>query len=136
MSTSIAYDLAYYILNTIAKGTRLGTDMFCNTLLDSPDAAYAVFEYGGDPSARGMGADDGALENSRLQVAVRNLNPDTAQADAYAIYAALDGLGSNVTINSAVYTWLRPLQPPFLLEYDDRHRSIFAFNLECQRIRP
>jgi hypothetical protein len=136
MGNSPAYDLAYYIRNTIGKGSALGTDVMANNMPDSPDAVFVVYQYGGDASNRGMGADAGALENYRLQVDVRNLNAQTAETDCYAIYRAFEMLPGNVTINSVMYTWLHPLQPPFLLERDSQQRVTFIFNLEAQRIRP
>jgi len=134
MSNSPAYDLAYYIRNTIGKGTALGTDITVNYMPDSPAACFAVFQYGGMPSDRGMGSDTGALENYACQVNVRNSNAQTAEADCYAIYKAFDQL-VNVTINSSVYTWIHPLQPPFLLERDGQQRVTFVFNCEVQRVR-
>lgn len=136
MSNSPAYDLAYYIRNTIGKGTRLGTDVMVNFMPDSPDNVFAIFQYGGNESNRGMGADAGALENFALQIDVRNTNPQTAESDCYDIYKAIDGLAGNATINSVMYTWLHPMQPPFILERDSRQRVTFIFNLEVQRIRP
>ena len=135
-ANSSAYDLAYYIRNVLGKGTALGVDVFCNDLPNAPDAAISVFQYGGRGSDRGMGIDTQPLENSSLQVDVRDANPQTAESICYAIYEALDELGVNVTINGTVYTWLRPMQPPFLLERDASKRVTYIFNMECQRIRP
>jgi len=134
--SSSAYDLAYYIRNTIGKGTVLGTDVMVNYMPDSPDNCIAVYQYGGDPSNRGMGADTGALENYALQVGVRNTNPETAESTCYDIYTALDEMSANIEINSTTYTWFHPLQPPFLLERDSLSRTTYVFNLECQRVRP
>lgn len=139
---SAAYDLAYYIRNTLGKGTGLGSDVLCNYMppiesgpVSMPINVISVFQYGGKESNRGMGADTGALENTRLQVNVRNEQADQAEAIARSIYESLDELGSNVTINATVYTWLHPLQPPFLLERDQKQRATFVFNLEAQRVR-
>lgn len=134
--TSPAYDLACYIRNTIGKGTALGTDVLCNDMPDSPDNCISVFQYGGDASDRGFGADTGALENATLQVDVRNTNAETAEATCYDIYTALDEMAANVTIGDTTYTWFHPLQPPFLLERDERQRVTFVFNCEVQRVRP
>ena len=141
---SAAYDLAYYVRNTLGKGTALGTDIFVNYMPNADPGPVAnpaidcisVFQYGGGPSNRGMGADTGALENTRLQVDVRNHDPNQAESICRDIHESLDELGSNVTINSTVYTWFHPLQPPFLLERaSDGKQTTFAFNLECQRVR-
>ena len=131
--TSPAYDVASYIASTLAKGT-LGTDLFVNDLPSSPDNAIAVFEYGGSGSAKGMGSDAHPLENSAVQIVVRNCDASQAQATAYAIFTAFDQLVT-VTINSNAYSSLEPMQPPFLLERDASARVIFAFNMETQRVR-
>jgi hypothetical protein len=131
---SQAYDLAYYIANTLGKGT-MAVNVFCNYMPDSPDNCIAVYAYGGSKSDKGMGSDTQPLENATLQVNVRNTNANTAEDTCVAIHKSLDELGTNVTINSNVYTWLNPLQPPFLLERDSKPRTTFVFNLECQRVR-
>lgn len=133
---SPAYDLCYYIRNTIGKGTALAADLFANSMPDSPANCISVFQYGGDLSNKGFGGDTAPLENFALQVNVRNTNPETAESTCYDIYKALDQMSANITINSTTYTWFHPLQPPFLLERDESNRAIYIFNLECQRVRP
>lgn len=127
---SPAFDLAYYIRNVLGKG-----DVYCNNMPDAVSNCITVFQYGGDPSIRGMGADLYPLEGYRLQINVRHGDAETAQQTCDEIYTALDQLGDNVTINSTVYTWIRPLQPPMLLERDQSERVLFVFNVECQRRR-
>lgn len=139
---SPAYDIAYYIRNVLAKGTALGTDVLCNFMppvesgpVPMPANVIAVFQYGGGQSNRGFGNDTAALENSALQVDVRDSDASQAESIAQSIHRSLDELGANVTINGTVYTWLHPLQPPFLLERDKAGRATFVFNLEVQRVR-
>jgi hypothetical protein len=131
--TSFAYDVAFYIAGTLAQGV-LATNVFVNDLPSSPDNVIAVFEYGGSGSGKGMGSDAHPLENSALQIVVRNCDASQAQAIAYAIFTAFDQLVT-VTINSNAYTSFEPMQPPFLLERDANARVVFAFNLEDQRVR-
>jgi hypothetical protein len=130
---SCAYDLAYYIANTLGKGSLANT-VFCNWLPDEPTNCIAVYEYGGSQSDAGMGVPDAApLENVTVQVVVRNANAVTAQATAYDVYKSLDGLG-DVTINGVDYRWMRAAQPPFLLSREDKE-VMFTFNMEVQKGR-
>ena len=132
---SAAYDLAKYIAETLSKGT-LGSNVFCNFMPDVPKDCIAVYQYGGDPSLKGHGGGAGSLETARLQINVRNDQAQTAEETCYDIYKSLDNLAANVTINSVVYTWLHPLQPPFILEREQGGGKLFVFNMEAQRVRP
>ena len=132
---SCAYDLAYYVANTLSKGT-LGVNVYCNLLFEDPDNQIAIAEYGGRPADMAMGgtADPDALEYPSVQVCVRNLNAQTAYETAYSIYKSLDGLGS-VTINGNTYDYMKALQPPFIEDRDTSGRATVRFNLWVTRRR-
>jgi hypothetical protein len=132
--SAAAYDLAYYIANTLGQGT-LGSGVKCNTMTETPDAQIAVYDYGGARSVQGMGGPDpAALEQRNCQVVVRHTNPSTASGTTETIFRALDG-ALDKTINGVEYTWMRAMQPPFLLARDAAERVSFAFNLEIERRR-
>jgi hypothetical protein len=134
---SAAYDVALYIAQTLGKGT-LAVDVFCNDMPDQPTNCIAVYGYGGSPSVKGMGTGTAALEHPNVQVDVRNANPSQADSIAKSIHDSFDSIGVNVSINGTVYTWLHPLQPPFLLERtagSDGERVTFVFNMEVQARR-
>lgn len=130
---SAAYDVAYYIANTLGKGT-LGTDVFCNAMPISPENAISVYQYGGAPSAKGMGSDTQPLEHASLQIDVRNSDPSQVESIIQDIFEAFDEIGVDVTINGTVYTYFNPMQPPFLLDRTGES-ALFVFNLEVQRRR-
>lgn len=131
---SCPFDIATYIASTLAMGT-LGTNVFVNSMPNSPDSAVTVYEYSGWPTTIGMGnPDTDVLENLSLQVATRHPESSTAHARAQTIYRGLDGRG-DLTINGVTYLWLRAAQAPFLLKRDENQRETFVFNLAVQRRR-
>jgi len=134
MSYSAAYNVAYYIANTLGKGV-LGVNIFCNDMQDTPDFQIVVYGYGGSPSRKGFGSDAAPLEYPAVQVCVRDLDPSIAETVAISIHKAFDELVADTTINSTVYTWLNPMQPPFLINRDPQDRVTIGFNMEIENRR-
>ena len=139
---STALDIATYVAVTLAKGT-LGSTVMVNIRPDQPDNLISVTEYPGEMSDSGMGNPDStALDNARVQVLVRNKDASVAHSTAVSIYESIDGIG-HVTINGVEYTFIRALQPPFLIGRDQSgaqpvgagNRVMFGFNLRVQKRR-
>lgn len=131
MSKSPAYDLAYYIANTLGKGV-LAVGVTVNQMPDEPTNCISVYEYGGLPASSGQGDSQGnpdpdAIEHPFCQVAVRNSSSVTAQGTAQSIHKSLDRK-SGLTINNVEYQGIIAMQPPFLLKAEPT-RATFAFNL-------
>lgn len=126
----------------------LGTSLFLNGWSDSTGIAACLFEYpGSSPRRRYAGV---AWEEARIQVVVRSTTPSgpegiadprAARVRAQKIWRTLEDIGNeNLTAVNEVgstqttyYLSVSVLQSPFLLDRDDKGRTLFAFNCRVQR---
>ena len=92
----------------------------CVTIFDRPSSPpqlnydrFEIYEY---PS---------------IQIRCRNTSYVNAEAEARAIYLFLHGLTTE--INHTLYTLIRCMQTPVLLDWDENNRARFIVNFEIQR---
>jgi hypothetical protein len=128
---TVGSDIAVY-LQSLSLGT-FGTTLFRDILPPTPDVCGAVFESGGAPPTPGFGVVGIAHETPSVQIRFRGAPDDspTPAAKAQTAYQALQRVG--VTLSGTFYHWLRPMQPPFILERDANKRVVWAFNVLTQR---
>jgi len=131
---SAPYDVADYIANVLGRGV-LGVGVLCNTMPDKPDACISVYDYVGGPSVKGFGSDANPLEYPSVKICVRSLDPSIAESTAKDLFEIFDELVADTTINSTVYTWFHPLQPPYMMGRDGQERVIIGFNMDLERRR-
>lgn len=131
------------ILDGLARhlaGLGLGTwddtgvtgDLFVDTLPQEPDAAVALFGYGGPESHAGH-----PYDTPSVQVHVRGgADPRTSRARAQAIYEALHGL-HHTTLPDGTYLvdCIGVQSSPQALGVDGngRHRHVINFRCEIRR---
>lgn len=109
----------------------VGTTVFVGRMPDSPDNCTAVYEYTGQQPLFVHNEAAPHIERPRFQVKVRNTSYANGRALIESIYTDLSL--RNVTLTSARYLWIVPLQQPFYLRHDDNERVEFVVNFECMK---
>jgi hypothetical protein len=110
----------------------VGTSLFLNYLPDEPNRAGSILETGGVAPTQVFAGDLPAWENARIQLNCRSTSSATARADANAAWYILQQV-ANEALSSVSYLRISPVQSPFLLERDDRGRTVFACNYDVVR---
>lgn len=117
-----------------SESTRftLGTNLMLNAMVDEPNTATSVVEYGGAAADYVFAGDLPVNENARVAITCRSTSSVTARANAHAAWVAVQKI-TNEALSGK--TWLRavPLQSPFLLGRDAQGRVLFRFNASCMR---
>lgn len=110
----------------------VGTDLILGHLPPDPSECCALLEYGGDPPLRNQsegaarsGAQSG--ERPRIQLLCRSKTYAGGRSLIQTIWEALDGI-VNQTINGTSYVRMAAIQSPFMLEFDENGRYLFAAN--------
>jgi hypothetical protein len=97
-----------------------GTDLFLGLLPDAPDAALALFETAGQPPSYIHNQLWPALDRPGVQLCCRDDDYAQGRDRMQAAYEAL--------CDSTSYVAIQPIQPPFALARDERHRPRWAVN--------
>ena len=118
-----------------AQSTRFtaGTNLFYNFLPDEPNTAASIIETGGLPPQHHFSGELPSWENGRVQVACRSTSSTTARANMNDAWFQLQEV-ANETVNSRSWLRISAVQSPFLLERDERGRTVFAANFDCVRL--
>lgn len=114
-------------LESLGYGT-LQIDMFLDELPDTPDAAIAIVDTGGEtPDMNFCGID---TENAGVQVLVRGAQHDAVipRNTIYGIFRDLTTNFKNEFVGGVFYLECRPQQSPFKLEVDLNERLVMAVN--------
>jgi hypothetical protein len=120
---------AYLAANGI--GT-LGTDIFIGQLPESPDAACALYEYGGIAPAHTIGGGTAKYERPRVQVVARALTYSAARSKIESIYTLLDAV-AGAMLSSVRYLRIEAVQSPAFLERDANNRVTMVCNFQVQK---
>ena len=102
-----------------------GVDVFRDYKPDTPDAIVVLQEY------RGSGSEWDAIGTRPIQVLVRHPSADTARDRANLIYRFFFADKEELLEESEVRAWyiMSPINPPFLLERDEKERPMYVFNM-------
>jgi hypothetical protein len=136
-------DIGYYISASTSHGYVLGSTsapLFrCPLPESAPDKSASIVEYASEAPERAFGASlsEPMWETPRFQLLVRDSmeNYAAARNSIESIYRALDGLGDTVInpSSSTRYLWVRALQSPFFLSYDNSDRPRFVCNFTARK---
>jgi len=96
------------------------------SLPNTPDDAYALFEYGGSAPMHVKQLQAPILEYPRFQVITRSKSYSTARLKAERIYRLLTGYSG--LMGGVEYSRVKALQSPFFLDRDDAGRARFVCN--------
>ena len=124
----MSYLLPDIVAFWIAEGlvTASGTDIFMDTLPDSPDNCVAVKEYLGEVSFINNTA------NRSIQVRVRNTSYTACRTKIIALYNSVyNPEAEKRIVNFTATRWgiVKPRQYPVSLDKDENKRFIFVFNM-------
>jgi hypothetical protein len=100
------------------------TNMFRDTMPDTPDVAISMYEYQGDnpvPQVQGS--------YRPVQLVVRDLSATTAKNKAREIYKTLMTEDGILNLTSERWCVIDLKQMPFRLKSDDAGRVYYAFNI-------
>jgi hypothetical protein len=131
-----AEDLATF-LGTTAVGTA-GTNIFVQvperklgTGVQTPgDDVVGVIPFGGE-TVKSMGGVV-SWEIYRFQIQVRNVDLGEAEAKAYQVMQAMDGV-TKVEVNGTEMNYLEVTRAPFIMPSDDKERFRFALEVRFWR---
>lgn len=131
---SAADDVAAYLVSK-SHATAIGTDIFVNHLPDTPDEAIAVTDTPGlqsDHAFNDHAAGGAILLHPAVQIRKRDTDGDGAMDDAVLIFDELDGLGKT-TLNSVPYEYIYADHMPYVLDVDEKRRTIVVCNFQMTR---
>lgn len=124
-SPDIEKDIRDYLANTVGL-----SPVSISALTPLPINQYAVVEYYGTSIAvHGDGLPK--LDQARLQIQCRNASRQQGKILIHAVATALDGL-ADVTINTRVYTYMREVARPRILDTQEDGSTIFYWEVEVQ----
>jgi hypothetical protein len=131
-----AEDLATY-LGTTAVGTA-GTDIFVQVperqlgsgVQVPGDDIVGVIPFGGD-TIKSMGGVV-AWERYVFQIQIRNVDLGEAEAKAYQVMQAVDGVQSTI-VNNTELNYMEVTRAPFIMPPDDKERFRFAVEMRFWR---
>ena len=114
--------VTYFVTNSLV--TADGTDIFRDTIPESPNDAVAIYEYPGhSPIAQIDGAD------RLVQVVARSLSPTAAKTKARELYASLGTTTGIIYLTPQRWCTIYVKQVPFKLKVDGNERVYYAFNV-------
>jgi len=121
------------LLSANALGTY-GTDLFLNSMPETPDVCGAVFETGGAPPSAGFGVAGIQYETPGIQIRFRGARRDAdgPRVKAQTAYRLLVTKWGQV-LSGTQYLTLKPSQAPFPLERDGNERVVWVFNALCEK---
>lgn len=143
----VADEIGYH-LTANTTGQTFGTSLFVNALPDETAGVSTVIvetaSFG--PQQTMGGATLPQWEHARVQVITRSTqplggsgiaNPTAARTRAQKTWECLTKIVNQTvgatSVGSRYYLRVEPLQSPFLLDRDNRGRTLFAANYECWR---
>lgn len=115
--------IAYFKFKGLVTGD--GIDCFRDSLPDDPDNVVSLTEYPGSPGTPFM-----QEVHRNIQIVTRSINADSARTLALSLYKSLETNESrriDFTDSRMGQVYLR--QPPFKINYDDRQRTTYGFNI-------
>lgn len=100
----------------------------------TPEVCAAIYEYPGLEPEYVFGKATIDIEHPRLQIAFRGAPDDYEEprARAESAYRYLGSLGHG-PVNGTRYLTIRPLQPPFRIDYDKNRRWVIGFNVHIDK---
>lgn len=118
------------VLQAAGVGT-VGVDLFLGDLTASPTFQMAIRETGGYAPIRDLDDTGIVVDQPRFQVICRGAvhGYAVARARIETAYRALDAV-LHTTVNTVDYYQMQPVQPPFLVAYDELERPILACNFQ------
>ena len=129
-------EIATYLAAQGSLGLTLGSNLFVSVLPDNPDAAVAVYEYGGMApimTLTGLGAAESKIDRPNVQIRVRQSMTGllAGNTTVNAIYGALQGL-TEVTLTSggALFHLISARQSPVFLGRDTKERPEWTLNMQ------
>ena len=97
----------------------------------TPDDAFALYEYPGQPPVYVKNRSLPVYERPRFQVITRSTRYIDARLKAEQIFRLL--IGFRGTLGGVDYQRITAIQSPFFLDRDDRHRPRFVCNYEVEK---
>lgn len=119
----------------VAEGSSLGlvfqTTLFIGKEPSSPNDTVTIYDTPGMPPDLSFDRTE-IYNRSSFQIRVRNEEYDTGMDLARDIFDLLHGRAQE-TVNGTLYTVIRAVGEPALLDWDANDRPRFIINFDCQR---
>lgn len=116
-------DFIDYIIS-LGLATESDVDIFSNYSPDSPDDCICVYEYNGSEPSKWA-----PVGVRSFQIVCRGKQRATAKQQCWDIYNMLLPFNSNIIHVSDIDGILALRNSPILIDIDDKHRALYAFNL-------
>ena len=100
-------------------------------LPSTPDDAFALWEYGGQPPLHVKQSQSIIMEYPRFQLITRSKSYPTARLKAEYIYRLLTGFRGE--LSGVGYCRIHAMQSPYFMDRDDVARARFVCNFEAYK---
>lgn len=112
-----------------------GTTLFYGVLPETPDAAVALYEYGGLPVEPALGQGVINLEFPTIQAVTRGIanDYDSPRLKIQNVVTAF-ALIANQNLSGTSYKAIIAKQSPFFFRRDDNFRVLFACNFQITKV--
>ncbi len=127
-----AEDIVTMLSGESSLGLTTATDLFFSRMPDDPSDCVVVFDTPGAPPQLTYKKNTSDYYFPGVTVRVRN----TDYAEAYDLmFQIMEFLHaeSNITIGSTLYTLIKAMNDPQLLNYDEKDRIVMFVNFDIQR---
>jgi len=116
---------------------EFGTNFITGREPAKPHNTLTFFDTPGTGRFLGLSRDEddpgaNAYDYATIQIRIRNHNYNDAITQATEIVNRLHGVG-NLVLNGTLYTLIKSLDSPSLLDWDDNNRARVIVNFEVQR---
>lgn len=127
-------DIANILQDLSSLGLTLATDLFYGRMPDGAnlDNIVAVIDNPGDAPQLTLQKTTSGYKFSSVSIQVRNVDYDDGYEVINDIIDYLHGL-SGVVESGTLYTLVKAMADPQVLEFDENDRVIFMVNFEVQR---
>lgn len=128
----VTTDIKDMLVGESSLGLTFATDLFIGRMPNNPDNCVCLYDLAGQAPLLSLQKSTSNYYYNGLFIKVRNTSYQAAWNKAFAILQFLHAHG-NVVLNGTLYTLIRALENPQLIEWDENNRPVFGCNFEVQR---
>jgi hypothetical protein len=130
---TLSYDMTQILEASLTLGLVFKTNLFRHREPAFPNTCVSLFETSGEEPLTVLNKDSGGLyEKPSMQIRIRHEDAEEGLKLGQDIIEYLHGRNQEV-VNGTLYSMIRSLHPPYVLDWDDSNRIRIALNFDIQR---